>query len=131
MNKTFLGLPMCVVVLLASTISASVAAQDKTIRDGVFTIEQATAGKQVYEAVCKNCHDLKYYEGTLKSYNSQPLIYLWENLYGTMPADNPGSLSYDEYTNVVAYILAEYKFPAGDVALNPDLGMDKIKIVTP
>ncbi len=120
-------------LVLAGTclMAGSVAAQDRTVKDGVFTAEQSAAGKAVYEKSCKNCHDIKYYEGTLKSYNAQPLLYLWENMFGTMPADNPGSLAFEEYTNVLAFILSEYGFPAGDTLLDPDKGMDKIKIVAP
>jgi len=49
---------------------------------------------------------------------------------GTMPADNPGSLMLEEYTDVIAYILSENGFPAGEVMLDPDNGMENINIVT-
>ena len=106
-------------------------AQDKTLRDGVFTEAQAKAGQGVYESSCKNCHDMKFYENTLKSWNSQPLIYLWETIMGTMPADNPGSMMFEEYTDVLAYILSENGFPAGEAPLDHDSGMDAISIVAP
>jgi hypothetical protein len=32
---------------------------------------------------------------------------------GTMPADNPGSLMFEEYTDVIAYILSENWFSSG------------------
>ena len=112
-------------------IGSGASAQPKTVNDGVFTAEQAKAGEMVYESSCKTCHDMKFYENTLKSWNSQPLVYLWETIMGTMPADNPGSLMFEEYTDVLAYILSENDFPAGDVALNHDEGMDTINIVAP
>ena len=131
MNKfvtRFLGFT----VLTAGIAAASVAsAQDKTLTDGVFTEAQAKAGATVYDSNCKSCHDMKFYENTLKSWNSQPLIYLWETIMGTMPADNPGSMMFEEYTDVLAYILSENGFPAGDVALDHDSGMDSISIVPP
>ena len=74
---------------------------------------------------------MKFYENTLKSWNSQPLVYLWETIMGTMPADNPGSLLFEEYTDVLAYILSENDFPAGNVALDHNQGMDTINIVAP
>ena len=43
----------------------------------------------------------------------------------------PGSLMLEEYTDVIAYILSENGFPAGDAKLDPDNGMDAIKVVTP
>lgn len=106
-------------------------AQTKTLKDGVYTEEQAKAGQTVYDANCRTCHDMKFYENTLRAWNSQPLLYLWETIMGTMPQDNPGSLMFDEYTEVLAYILSGNDFPAGDVPLNHDEGMDQINIVPP
>ena len=106
-------------------------AQDKTVKDGVFTQEQVTAGQVVYDAQCKTCHNMRFYRDTLRSWNNQPLLYLWEAVMGTMPADNPGSLMYEEYTDVLAYILHENGFPAGESELDPDNGMDQISILSP
>ena len=50
---------------------------------------------------------------------------------GTMPADNPGSLMLEEYTDVIAYILSENGFPTGDNELDPDNGMEQISILPP
>ena len=119
-------------VIATGILSCTVAsAQPKTLNDGVFTVEQAKAGEMVYEASCKTCHDMKFYQNTLKSWNSQPLMYLWETIMGTMPADNPGSMMFEEYTDVLAYILSEAGFPAGEVPLDHNQGMDTISIVSP
>lgn len=106
-------------------------AQDKTVKDGVFTAAQVDAGQIVYDSSCKTCHNMRFYSDTLKSWNNQPLIYLWESIMGTMPADNPGSLLLEEYTDVIAYILAENGFPTGETRLDPDNGMDQINILAP
>lgn len=106
-------------------------AQDKTVNDGVFTQEQVTSGQVVYDSQCKTCHNMRFYRDTLRSWNNQPLLYLWEAVMGTMPADNPGSLMYEEYTDVLAYILHENGFPAGETKLDPDNGMDQISILSP
>ena len=108
-----------------------IVAQDRTVNDGIFTEAQVNAGEVVYDASCKTCHNMRFYRDTLKSWNNQPLIYLWETIMGTMPADNPGSLLLDEYTDVIAYILSENGFPAGDMKLDPDNGMDVIHILSP
>lgn len=119
------------VLLLSIAYSMTVSAQDKTVNDGVFTEAQATSGQVVYDAQCKTCHNMRFYRDTLRSWNNQPLLYLWESIMGTMPADNPGSLMFEEYTNVIAYILQEQGFPAGEAELDPDNGMDIISIVSP
>ena len=105
--------------------------QDKTVNDGVFTEAQVSSGQVVYDSQCKTCHNMRFYRDTLRSWSNQPLLYLWENIMGTMPADNPGSLMFEEYTDVIAYILSENGFPAGDATLDPDNGMDAIKILAP
>ncbi|MDA0688469.1 MAG: cytochrome c [Proteobacteria bacterium] len=117
--------------LAGLSIGPAAMAQDQTVGDGVFTADQVSAGQAVYDAQCKNCHNMRFYRDTLRSWNNQPLLYLWENIMGTMPADNPGSLMYEEYTDVIAYILHENGFPAGEATLDPDNGMDKIKILAP
>jgi mono/diheme cytochrome c family protein len=120
-----------VFVLCGLLAGQSALAQDKTVKDGVFTATQVSSGAAVYESSCKNCHNMRFYRDTLKSWDKQPLIYLWETVMGTMPADNPGSLGLDEYTNVLAYILSENGFPAGEHTLDPDNGMDQISILAP
>lgn len=121
------------VVFLLMGVSAgpTVLAQAKTVNDGVFTAAQVDAGEVVYDSSCKTCHNMRFYQDILRSWNNQPLIYLWETIMGTMPADNPGSLLLDEYTDVIAYILSENGFPTGDTKLDPDNGMDQINILAP
>ncbi|MFT4862895.1 MAG: mono/diheme cytochrome c family protein [Pseudohongiellaceae bacterium] len=129
--KTKLKLCTYLAVAGISLVGSFAVAQDKTLNDGVYTAAQVETGKLVYDASCKNCHNMRFYRDTLKSWDGQPLLYLWETIMGTMPADNPGSLMLDEYTDAMAYILSENKFPAGDTKLDPDNGMDAIKIVAP
>ena len=118
-------------ILMSATLAQTGLAEDLTVKDGVFTAEQVASGQQVYDSQCKTCHNMPFYRDTLRSWNNQPLLYLWENIMGTMPADNPGSLMFEEYTDVIAYILSENGFPAGDLKLDPDNGMDSIKILSP
>ena len=117
--------------LTTLTINFTAAAQDVTVKDGVFTEAQVSSGQVVYDAQCKTCHNMRFYRDTLRSWNNQPLLYLWESIMGTMPADNPGSLMFEEYTDVIAYILSENGFPAGETKLDPDDGMDSISIIAP
>ena len=105
--------------------------QSKTVDDGVFTQMQVDAGKPVYDNSCKTCHDMRFYRDALKYWDGQPVLWMWEAILGTMPADNPGSLMLDEYTDVVAYILSENGFPVGEEALDPDINMGDILIVSP
>ena len=118
-------------LLIGLLLSQAGIAQEKTVKDGVFTDAQVTSGQIVYDSQCKTCHNMQFYRDTLRSWNNQPLLYLWESIMGTMPADNPGSLMFEEYTDVIAYILSENGFPTGNTELDPDNGMEQINILTP
>ena len=117
--------------LLLSIVASPSYAQQKTIEDGVFTEAQVAAGKQVYDMSCGGCHNMDFYRNILRTRQGAILKDLWWTLVGSMPEDNPGSLADDEYTTVIAYILAENGFPAGESTLDPNNGMDQIKIVAP
>ena len=118
-------------LLICLLVGQNVFAQDKTVKDGVFTEAQVASGQIVYDSKCKTCHNMQFYRDTLRSWNNQPLLWLWESIMGTMPADNPGSLMLEEYTDVIAYILSENGFPTGDNELDPDNGMEQISILPP
>lgn len=119
------------VVLEVETEVVIEATQQLTVADGVFTELQVSAGQQVYDVSCKTCHDMRFYRDALRSWNGRPLIEFWYSILGEMPADNPGSLFEDEYTDVIAYILSENGFPAGGMTLDHNNGMDRINIVSP
>ncbi len=112
------------------TPTASAPAQ-LTVRDGVFSQAQVDAGALVYENSCKNCHDMRFYNTTLRAWENRPVLDFWYSIIGQMPADNPGSLTDNEYTDVIAYILSESGFPAGNRTMDPNNGMDRINIVSP
>jgi len=131
MKKSLLVLTATLGLTACIAAGKTAVAEQKTINDGVFTEAQVASGKTVYDASCANCHDMRFYRDTLKSWNSQPLNYLWDTLVGTMPADNPGSLMLEEYTDVIAYILSENDFPTGDTTLDHNNGMDQITILAP
>ena len=46
-----------IILLAGIALSATVAAQDKTVNDGVFTAAQVTSGQVVYDSQCKTCHN--------------------------------------------------------------------------
>jgi len=118
-------------LLICTLLNSSTVAQGKTVQDGVFTQAQVNSGQVVYEARCETCHTIREYRDMLRPLDGTPLIDFWYNILGNMPADNPGSLMDSEYTDVIAYILSEHGFPVGEVALDPNNGMDQISIVSP
>lgn len=120
--------------MTASVVAAafSLSAMAATIEDGVYTAEQAEAGKEVFERRCSACHNADFYRVSLANRNGQPLTWMFEEILGTMPADMPGSLSDAEYESILAHILELTGFPAGEKPLDYASGsMDGISVVPP
>jgi len=109
----------------------------RSVRDGVFTAEQARRGEIAYTGPCDRCHGYKLDGASddpdmlpappvagpkfLRKWSGRSLAALFEYLRTTMPANNPGYLSDAEVADIVAYMLAVSGMPAGDGALRPEL----------
>jgi mono/diheme cytochrome c family protein len=93
-------------------------AQTKSIRDGVFTAEQAVRGQVAYTGPCDRCHGYKLDGASddpdmlpappvagpkfLRKWNGRPLAALFEYVRVTMPTNNPGYLSDAEVADMVS-----------------------------
>ena len=124
---------MTMAVAAAAVVAVNWAtAQPATIKDGVYTEEQAAAGKELYERRCGACHNTDFYRNTFTNRNNQPLQYLFEEIIVNMPADMPGSLMDSEYETILAHIMSLLGYPAGDEELNYAAGnMGNVVIVPP
>jgi mono/diheme cytochrome c family protein len=122
-------------VSIAAAVAAAHAAlaQTRSIRDGVFTAEQAARGRIAYTGPCDRCHGYKL-DGAaddpdmlpappiagpkfLRKWSGRPLAELLDYVRVTMPANNPGYLSDAEVADILAYMLAVSEMPAGVNAL--------------
>jgi mono/diheme cytochrome c family protein len=92
------------------------------LKPATYTNEQAVRGEQVYQTTCARCHPPGQLDGETFSvgWNERRVFDLFALLRNTMPQDKPGSLSDDEYIDVIAYLLQRNHIPAGSVALRPD-----------
>lgn len=118
------------VLALGAGLGARLAAQPKSVPDGVYTEAQAERGKAAYEANCSFCHlsDLTgqgfapgLVDDTFKArWQDGNLGELFSIVKVTMPQDKPDSLKPDEYAAIVAYMLKVNKFPAGQQELVAD-----------
>jgi quinoprotein glucose dehydrogenase len=120
---------------LGETARAQIS-EPSTIRDGVFTVEQALRGQAAYTGPCDRCHGYKLDGASddpdmlpappvagakfLRKWNGRTLAALVEYLSVAMPANNPGYLRADEWTDIVAYMLSVSGMPAGADKLQPD-----------
>jgi mono/diheme cytochrome c family protein len=73
--------------------------------------QQVTAGMQAYDSNCARCHGANLVDGfapklskpTLAKYGTAQELF--DYLRQSMPKDNPGSLSEQEYYDVTSYLL--------------------------
>ena len=113
-----------------------------TTRDGVYTVEQAQQGKALYQKQCAWCHG-NALEGKgknvpltgnvfLDKWTDQTLADLFMKTNTTMPASSPGTMTPDETSRVLAYILSMNQFQSGKNPLPTDPeGLGAIHITKP
>jgi S-disulfanyl-L-cysteine oxidoreductase SoxD len=118
-----------VLAVAGSVIAAVALAGGSSIKDGVFTEEQAARGKLVYDKSCVNCHNADFYRDRLTRYENKPVEALFESVSTTMPQDNVGGLLTSEYLDVLAYIFSITGSPTGKTELTSD-NMGAVNVVT-
>lgn len=116
---------------LAAQANAPTPPQRSAATHGAYSESQATDGEMVYKKVCASCHELSFHTGEEFRMNwfSRNVWELFKILKTTMPEDNIGGLTDDEYTRVIAYVFKLNGFPASADSLKADsLEMKKIRI---
>jgi cytochrome c len=106
--------------------------QGKTLRDGVYSANQARRGGTRYAVSCAPCH-LEDLSGTLAGdagappLRGEPFIRfidgwsgrrLFDYVKATMPADDPSALTDETYLDILAYVFQVNGFPAGPTELD-------------
>ncbi len=113
--------------LLALTAFAAPDAllNNRSVWSGVYTAAQAERGAETFQASCAGCHmpDLSG-RGTAipalrgdvftGSRHGQTVGEFYEVISTTMPPGRGGSLSAEQYVDVVAFVLNQNAFPPGD-----------------
>ena len=131
--------PLLLVAALSATFGAlaqTAATDARSIRDGVFTEEQARRGQIAYTGPCDRCHGYLLDGASddpdmlpappvagpkfLRKWNGRTVAALFDYVRVTMPSNNPGYLSDAEVADIVAYMLSVSDMPASSEALRPD-----------
>ena len=105
----------------------------QSLSDGIYTEEQASRGAEDYAARCASCHS-----ADLRGNSNSPsliglsFMFIWEGrtlgelftkMSTEMPTDQPGSLSQQSYSAILAFILKSNDFPSGDKELASNASM--------
>jgi mono/diheme cytochrome c family protein len=121
-------------VVLTAFVSLSLSAfvalagdSPKSQWDGAYTKAQANRGESLYTQHCLICHgsDLLGGEmappligGTFQSnWNELTLGDLFERIRTSMPLTGPGTLSRQQYADILSYLLSKDGYPAGQSEL--------------
>jgi quinohemoprotein ethanol dehydrogenase len=102
---------------------AQVIVTDQATSNGLYTEDQAKRGKALYAQSCSRCHtvDLKgadqvpplVGETFVSHWQGRAVKDLFDRIRTTMPQNSPGSLSDQEYIDIISYILRANNFPPG------------------
>jgi cytochrome c len=132
---------MAILLALNGAFSSQIRAQaSASVWAGVYTEEQAKRGDASYKRECASCHgDALEGNGQTEraqklermlpplsgdvfkgNWNGRPLSDLFDKMKRTMPRDDPGKISLDQNTDILAYMLKFNGFPSGKVELPAD-----------
>ena len=96
-----------------------------------YTPEQVAAGQQVYATICATCHGDRGEGGMPDAPDAPPLIGaraltgfrdgqdVYDFIVDSMPQDEPGSLTAEQYWNVLAWLLAQNNLSGPGQPLGP------------
>lgn len=144
MVKMLVGGTMLFGLALACSVTArgQEPAAAATVWDKVYTEGQAARGKDAFMTECSACHaeDLggSGYAPALKgsdfafAWGEKSVGDFFDRIRKLMPPDSPGSLTADKYRDIIAFVLQQNKYPAGDQELSADsAALHTIKITAP
>jgi mono/diheme cytochrome c family protein len=130
-RTTALIVPAFAAALSASMFGTARAQETaKTVADGVYSEAQATRGAASYDTSCSGCHrpDLGGGNGPAlrgerfaRIFAGKDLKTFYTKIATTMPRGAPASLGDAVYLDIVAHVLRENGFPAGDAELTTEI----------
>lgn len=129
--------PALIVVALAAF--ASPVQERRSTQDGVFTAAQAARGRDVFATYCQSCHTPTFHTGPAfrAKWFGRTLGDLFGFLRREMPKSDPGTLSDEEYTSALAFLMRMNGMPTGDTPLASDssalqrIRIDSLRPVSP
>lgn len=121
---------IAIVLAVAAVPDSAVAAQGKTVWDGVYTEPQAARGAISFTNNCARCHGGTTNDGEegrslagerfWKSFRESSVDHLLDYVSRNMPNGAGGTLSPSTYADLVAFILSRNELPPGASELTKD-----------
>jgi hypothetical protein len=122
---------VCILVPSHAGAQGPSAAPQRSTKQGVYSREQWMRGRDVYAGLCAGCHPAATHTGSTftTSWAGKKLSDLFGFLRERMPKNDPGSLSEQDYVDVMSYMLRMNGFPTGVDDMPADsLALTKIRI---
>jgi mono/diheme cytochrome c family protein len=123
----FLFVILVIFVVPFFTGAAQQSPAARSVWDGVYTAEQAKRGESLYAQHCSSCHGSTFEGGEMApplaggafnaNWNGLSLGDLAERIRISMPQNSPGSLSRQQYVDILATMLGGGEFPQGKTEL--------------
>jgi mono/diheme cytochrome c family protein len=119
---------ICVAALSRAAVQSGTAG---SILAGVSTAEQADRGKVTYQASCASCHGANLMSRSDDApslsgpdfkigWNGKTVGDLYDRVRTSMPMGAVGTLSDQQYVDIIAFVLQSNGYPAGHQELKPD-----------
>jgi len=112
-----------IIVCFLALVATASAMQEQSVWDGVYTSAQADRGGALYSKSCAGCHGADLAGGEtapaltggqfLTNWDGYTVGDLFERTRVSMPADGPGTLTRQEYADILAFIFSRDEFPPG------------------
>jgi mono/diheme cytochrome c family protein len=123
-----LGSAVPVAAIVASWLGTLQAQQPRSAAQGVYTGPQAVRGQAVYADKCASCHGPTLGGAQAPPLTGDDFMRVWggpasdlvNKIHNTMPANDPGKLTLQQVSDIVAYMLQVAKFPVGPTELGSD-----------
>jgi cytochrome c5 len=106
----------------------------RSVLEGVYTADQATEGKALFDQLCLRCHAAVDFanERFQAKWTARTLHDLYALVSRTMPLDQPASLRPPQYAELLAFLLSVNGYPAGERELGWDAqDLSRIRIDPP
>ncbi len=118
-HSQFIAFSAVTICALAAPLAGQSTEEMRTVKDSVFTVEQAERGESLFGTVCAECHATSEFtdKSFITSWSTATVFEFFDNIRAAMPENAPGSLLDEEYADAVAFILSENGFPPGLIPL--------------